>query len=59
MNEKKISSKKSKDSKANLAQVKNEGLVNEEEFKIPFEAACSPEFVEGCFLREDEEDKEF
>lgn len=52
MNEKKLSIKKSKDIKSSSAPVKNEG---KEEFEIPYEAACSPEFAAGCILREDEE----
>ena len=47
MNDKKVSKKVSND-------VKN----NKEEFVIPFEAACSPEFANGCFIMEDEADKE-
>lgn len=27
-----------------------------EEFTIPYEAACSPEFSNGCFLMEEETD---
>jgi len=56
MNEKKISIKNSKDLKSASVPVKNDVVSNKEEFVIPFEAACSPEFVEGCILREDEED---
>jgi hypothetical protein len=28
-----------------------------DEFVIPYEAACSHEFVEGCIIMEDEADK--
>lgn len=31
---------------------------NNEEFVIPNEAACSPEFSEGCIIAEDETDNE-
>jgi len=57
MNEKKIGIKNSKDLKSSSIPVKNDVLNSKEEFVIPFEAACSPEFVQGCILREDEEDK--
>ncbi len=29
---------------------------NEEEFAIPNEGACSPEFAEGCIIMEDQDD---
>lgn len=47
MNDKKIIKRASND-------VKN----NNDEFAIPFEAACSPEFAKGCFIMEDEADYE-
>lgn len=47
MNDKKIIKSASDD-------VKN----NNEEFVIPFEAACSPEFAKGCYIMEDEADNE-
>lgn len=27
---------------------------NDDEFVIPYEAACSPEFSQGCIIAEDE-----
>lgn len=49
MNDKKIIKRASND-------IKN----NNEEFAIPFEAACSPEFAKGCFILDeaDNEDEE-
>lgn len=53
MNEKKKSKKNSKESY--LGPVKKDGVLNnEEEFVIPNEGACSPEFSQGCILIEDE-----
>jgi hypothetical protein len=40
------------------SKFKNKMNNNEEEFVIPNEAACSPEFAEGCFIMEDQADKE-
>ncbi len=38
---------------------KNNTVNNEEDsFVIPNEAACSPEFAEGCIIMEDEEEKQ-
>lgn len=59
MNEKKKNLKDSKGAKSSFKQAKSNAADNKEEFVIPFEAACSPEYVEGCILREDEEDKEY
>lgn len=45
--------------------IENTGIIDETVgsnaglFRIPYEAACSPEFAEGCFVMEDEEDKGF
>ena len=52
MNEKKINIQKQNDT--NLSNT-NDELNKAEEFKIPSEAACSPEFAEGCFILEDDE----
>jgi hypothetical protein len=30
-----------------------------EEYVIPYEAACSPEFKKGCFIMEEESEKKF
>lgn len=51
MNEKLINTKNPKDTQSPINK--------HEEFTIPFEAACSPEFIDGCFIMEDEADKEF
>lgn len=58
MNEKKMSAKNPKGLKSSSVPVKKDMADSEEKFEIPYEAACSPEFFEGCILREDEEDKE-
>lgn len=56
MNKKRIRLKNSKGIRSFSTSVKNNVVRNNEEFEIPFEAACSPEFAEGCILREDNED---
>jgi hypothetical protein len=58
MNEEKKSTKNQKKVKSSTELVKKGVVSNEVDFKIPYEAACSPEFIDGCILREDEEDKE-
>lgn len=52
MMEKKYKVKSSKDINSAYMPVKNDAI---EEFEIPYEAACSAEFQEGCILRDDEE----
>jgi len=52
MIEKKLNIKNSKDIKSASIPVKNDA---KEEFEIPYEAACSAEFQEGCIVRDDEE----
>lgn len=52
MSEKKMNIKKSKGIRSSSVPVKND----KEEFVIPYEAACSPEFVQGCIINEDEDD---
>ncbi len=42
-------------SSANLS-VENDANNTHESFIIPNEAACSPEFPEGCIILEDEDD---
>lgn len=54
MDKKKISIKNLKGPKSSYILIKKDALDNIEEFEIPFEAACSPEFAEGCILREDD-----
>lgn len=47
--------KNSYGNKASNVPIKNSEVNKKEEFVIPFEAACSPEFVEGCIINEDED----
>ncbi len=35
----------------------SEVINNDEEYIIPYEAACSHEFSEGCIVAEDDNDK--
>jgi hypothetical protein len=45
------------DKKMNM-KIENDAVNNKEEsFVIPNEAACSPEFIDGCIIMEDEADK--
>ncbi|MDP4094568.1 MAG: hypothetical protein Q8920_14570 [Bacillota bacterium] len=50
---------KKKANKKPNKQIASSGAKNNEEFVIPFEAACSPEFAEGCILPEDDGDIEY
>lgn len=59
MNDKKASSKNSNDPKPSKLSLSKDVVNNNEEFVIPFEAACSPEFQNGCFVMEDEAESEF
>lgn len=38
-------------------KIKTRNNCNEEPFVIPNEAACSPEFLEGCLIVEGEADE--
>jgi hypothetical protein len=55
MSEKKINIKKQNGINSSLISNKNDEINKDEEFEIPFEAACSPEFAQGCIVREDNE----
>jgi hypothetical protein len=58
MNEKKINIKQQNGINLSRESNKNDEINKDEEFEIPFEAACSPEFVQGCIVREDNEIEE-
>lgn len=60
MNEKKINMKKPEDINSSVISAENSAVnSNKDSFVIPYEAACSPEFAEGCIVMEDEADKVF
>lgn len=40
-----------------FSPVGNNLMNSHDEFVIPSEAACSPEFANGCFIMEDEADE--
>lgn len=48
------------DLNSSYMDIKNEITdYSDESFVIPYEAACSPEFPEGCIIMEDEADMYF
>lgn len=60
MSEKKINSEKPKEINSSKMCHENKAVnSNNDSFEIPNEAACSPEFEEGCYVMEDEAEKGF